>query len=170
MANQAFPSVNEDECSWADIEATINVPGGRQLPLIDLEGIKWGRTLTRGISKGTSGGRPMKKTAGSLEVEGSLVTSRSGHAAMMEALEAAAEELGLVRGDEVIISGVRFDILIQHTPLGSSRIYTAKLTGCSFDGDSSDMAQGESPDTLEVALNPLQVATKSASGKWIVLR
>lgn len=170
MANQAFPSVNEHECSWADIEVTFNVPGGQTLTLVDLEGIKWGRALTRGISKGTSGGRPMKKTAGSVEFEGSLIATRSGHAMLLEALEVAAEAAGLTRGDEVIISGVSFDILVQHTPLGSSRIYTAKLSGCSVDGDSSDMAQGESPDTLEIPLNPLWVGTKSASGKWLVLR
>lgn len=170
MANQAFPSVNEHECSWADIEVTFNVPGGQNLTLVDLEGIKWGRTLTRGISKGTSGGRPMKKTAGSAEFEGSLIATRSGHALIMEALEKAAEAAGAVRGNEVIISAVSFDILVQHTPLGSSRIYTAKLAGCSFDGDSSDMAQGEAADTIEVALNPLVVMTKSLSGKWLVIR
>lgn len=170
MANQAFPSVNEHESSWADITATCNVIGGATLPLFDLEGIKWGRKLTRGMSRGTSGGRPMKKTAGSVEYEGSLVTNRAGAEAIREALETIAEAAGLVRGNEVIISGVSFDIMIQHTPLGSSRIYTVKMAGCTYDGDSNDSAQGNDPDTIEIELAPLLVATKSSTGKWIVLR
>lgn len=170
MSNQAFPSVNEHECSWADIAVTFNVPGGATVPVVDLEGIKWGRTVTKGASRGTSGGRPMKKTAGSVDYEGSMTLTRSGIMTLQEALEVAAEAAGLVRGNEVIISGVSFDVLVQHTPLGSSRIYTAKLSGCTYDADSSDMAQGNEADVLEVNINPILVATKSASGKWIVLR
>jgi hypothetical protein len=171
MANQAFPSVNEHECSWADIAVNFNIPGGAEVPLVDLEAVSWGRTIERGKSRGTSGGRPMKKTAGSVDYEASITLTRSGHAMFMEALEAAALSVPeLVRGDRVIISGVSFDIVVQHTPLGASRIYTAKISGCTYDGDSSDMSEGSEADTLEITLDPLEIATKSSSGNWIVLR
>lgn len=170
MANQAYPVVNEHECSWADIEVTINVPDGAKVPLLDLESINWSRQVETGESRGTSGGRPMKRTAGSVSYEASGSASRSSWMLILEALEQAAIAAGQTRGDEVIVSGISFNILIQHTPLGSTRIYTTRLTGCRFLGDSSDMSQGNEADVIELTLNPMSIATKSASGNWIVLR
>ena len=88
---------------------------------------------------------------------------------MLEAIEAAAITLGLVRDDKVIIGGVDFDVTLQHTPLGDTRIYMVKLTGCSLDGDSSDMKQGNEADLIELTLNPLEIATKSSTGNWLVI-
>lgn len=170
MANLAFPTVNGHECSWADIGVTLNIPGAASLDLVDLEAIKWSRKVELGESKGTSGGRVLKRTAGSETGEASATISRSGCANLVEALETAAVSLNLVRADQVIISGISFDILIQHTPLGDSRIYTAKLFGCRYLGDSSDMKEGNEADMIELTLNPIKIATKSATGNWIVLR
>ncbi len=170
MPNQAFPSVNAQESSWADITVTFNIPDGATVDLVDLEAIKFSRKVEVGESRGTSGGRVMKRTAGSETVEASATMTRSGVAQLMEALEVAAASAGLVRGNEVIISGVSFDILVQHTPLGDSRIYTAKLSGCRFLGDSYDNKQGNEADMIELTLNPIKIATKSATGQWIVLR
>lgn len=170
MANQAFPSVNSHECSWADIAVTLNVPGGATVGLVDLEGIKWSRKVEVGESRGTSGGRVMKRTAGSETVEASASMTRSGVAQLVEAIEVAALAASQTRSNEVIISGVAFDILIQHTPLGDTRIYTAKLSGCRYLGDSDDMKQGNDADMVELTLNPVRIATKSATGSWIVLR
>lgn len=170
MANQAFPSVNEHECSWADIAVTFNVVGGATIPWVDLEGIKWSRKIEVGESRGTSGGRVMKRTAGSETVEASATVTRAGARAIVEGLVTAAKAAGQTRGNEVIISGVPFDILIQHTPLGSDVIYTAKLSGCRFFGDADDMKQGNDADVLELTLNPIKIATKTAAGEWVVLR
>lgn len=170
MPNQAFPSVDGDECSWADIGVTCNVPGGANFDWVDLEGIKWSEKVEVGSTRGTSGGRVMKTTAGSLTSEASATATRSGVLQLITQLEIAAESAGMVRGNEVIISGVRFDILIQHTPLGSTHIYTTKMRGCRFLGDADDMKQGNEGDMIELTLNPIQVARKSTTGKWIVLR
>lgn len=170
MPNQAFPSIDGDEVSWADIGVTCNVPGGASFAWVDLEAIKWSGKVEVGESRGTSGGRLMKTTAGSESSEASATVTRSGHAQLMEGLEIAAVAAGAIRGNEVMISGVRFDILIQHTPLGSSRIYTTKLSGCRYLGDSSDMKQGNEADMIELTLNPVRIARKSLSGRWIVLR
>lgn len=170
MPNQAFPSVNGDECSWADIQATFNVPEGATMDLVDIESIKWSGKVEVGESRGTSGGRVMKTTAGSESSEASATYTRSGLKVLREALEVAAVSAGLVRGNEVIISAVRFDILVQHTPLGSADIYTTKLSGCRYLGDTDDMKQGSDADMVEVILNPVKIARKSSSGRWLVLR
>ncbi len=169
MANQAFPSVQEMEVSWADIALTFNIPGGATVPLVDLEGIKFSRKVEVGESRGTSGGRPMKRTRGSVSYEAAATMTRSGVAQIVEGLEVAAESAGETRGNEVAISGISFDILIQHTPLGSSRIYTSKLSGCRMLGDSYDAKQGNEADMVELTLNPILIATLSQTGKWIVL-
>ena len=169
MANQAAPSVNGHECSWADLAATLNVPGGATVPIFDLEAAKWSRKLEVGETRGLSGGRPMKRTAGSVGYEASATAPRSGWMLLAEAIEVAAEALGLIRGNQVIIGGLSFDLLLQHTPLGDTRIYTTKLSGCRFLGDSSDMKQGNEADLIELTLNPIEIATKSKTGKWLVI-
>jgi len=168
--NLAYPSVNEQECSWANIEIAFSVPEGGTLQLVDIEAIKWSRKVEVGESKGTSGGRVMKRTAGTESCEASASVLRSGGIQIVEALEPAAEALGLVRGDEVAIGGVTFDVLIQHTPLGTDRIYTAKLLGCRYLGDSDDMKQGNDADMVEITLNPVKILTLSKTGRWIALR
>lgn len=168
--NQAFASVDGDECSWSDIGILIQMPGAQTIPWTDVEALKTGRKVDVGESRGTSGGRIMKTTAGAETDEASITVTRSGHAVLTENLEKAAAALGLTRGDEVAISGVRFGILAQWTPLGSSRIYQTRLTGCRFLGDSNDNKQGTDADTIEITLNPIKIATMSATGKWIVLR
>lgn len=169
MADQKSQSVNIHECSWADIEATLLVPGGATVPITDAEAFKWSSKLDVGESRGTSGGRPMKRTRGAASHEGSVSATRGGWMALMEAIEVAAESLGLIRGDQVIIGGVEFDLLLQHTPLGDSRIYAAKMKGCRLLGVSSDMKQGNEADMIELTLNPIENAWKSATGKWLVL-
>ena len=167
--NESFASVNVHECSWADAEFDMTVPGGAKLPLVDLESWKWARKLERTTTSGVSGGRPMKRTRGSASYEASLTASRGGWMIILEALEVLGESLGRVRGDVVVIGGLEFDVLIQHTPLGDSRIYTAKLRGCSFDGDSSDMKQGNEADMIECPVNPIEILVKSQTGKWLAI-
>jgi len=88
---------------------------------------------------------------------------------ILEALEKASVQRGLMRGDKVAIGLIGFDFLLQHTPLGDSRIYQVRLSGCRWLGDSSDMKQGNEADMIESTLNPMEIATKSGSGNWLVL-
>lgn len=168
MADNSSASLNAHECSWVDGAIAILAPGGATVPLLDLEGWKWARKNERAESRGMSG-RPKKRTRGSPSFEGSASATRAGWMVVLEAIEAVAVSLGQVRDDKVIIGGIDFDVLIQHTPLGDSRIYAVKMTGCSLDGDSSDMKQGNEADIVELVLNPLEIATKSATGKWLVI-
>lgn len=169
--NQAFASVNVHECSWADAEFELSVPGGAKLSIVDFEAAKWARKLERAITKGSSGGRPMKRTRGDASYEASVTASRGGWAIIISALEVYALTIpSRVRGDRVVIGGIEFDLLIQHTPQGSPHIYQAKLTGCSYDGDSSDMKQGNEADMIELTVNPIEIATKlSTENNWKVI-
>jgi hypothetical protein len=169
MPQNSSASVNVHECSWADLSITLNVPDGATASLLDIEGWKWARKLDVGESRGTSGGRPMKRTRGSASYEASATATRGGWMQILEMIEVAAIALNEVRGDRVKIGGVAFDVLLQHTPLGDTRIYSAKLSGCRFLGDSSDMKQGNEADMIELTLNPIEIATKSASGNWLVI-
>jgi hypothetical protein len=162
-------SVNVHECSWADIECTLLIPNGPSITIEDVEGWKWASKLEVGESRGVSGGRPRKRTRGSASHEASATATRGGWMALGEAIETAAIALGQQRGDQVIIGGVAFDVLLQHSPLGDTRIYSVKLVGCRLLGDSSDMKQGSEADMVELTLNPLNIMRKSKSGNWLVL-
>lgn len=168
--NQSYSSVNVHECSWADAEFDMSIVGGAKISLVDLEAAKWSSKLERAITKGSSGGRPMKRTRGDLSHEATITASRGGWMIILEALEVLAESIpGRVRGDQVIVGGLEFDILIQHSPQGDSRIYATKLRGCSNDGWSSDMKQGNEADMIEVPVNPIEILQKSSTGKWLVM-
>jgi len=168
MANQSAASLNVHECSWADMEATINVPGGATVQVQDFEAWKWAAKNERGESRGM-GGRIRKRTRGQPSFEGSATATRGGWMQLLEAIETAAIALELLRGDQVIVGGIDFDVVIQHSPLGDSRIYAVKMKGCSLDGYSSDMKQGNEADMIELDLNPIEVAVKSSTGNWLVI-
>lgn len=168
--NQAFPTVNGDVCSWADIGVDLNVSGGPSISLVDLEGIKWADKVEVGEQRGVSGGRVMGTTAGQLSTEASMTISKRGHKTLLDGLATAARAAGLVRGDQVLISGVRFSILIQHTPLGSDEVFSARLVGCRLLGRSVDAKQGNAADMVEITLNPQYAEEQSSEGDWIVLR
>jgi hypothetical protein len=167
MPDNSSGSLNIHECSWADGEITILAPGGPTVPMLDLEAWKWSRKNERGESRGLSG-RVKKRTRGSSSCEASATATRAGWMLILETIEEIALALNRTRDDKVIIGGIDFDVVIQHTPLGDSRIYAVKLSGCSLDGDSSDMKQGNEADMIELVLNPMEISVKSATGKWLV--
>ncbi len=167
MADNSSASLNVHECSWSDLTADLLIPGGATIAIADWESAKWSRKNERAESRGI-GGRLKKRTRGQASHEGSASATRGGWMVLLEALEAKAEELGQVRDDNVIIAAIDFDLLLQHTPMGDSRIYQVKMIGCSLDGDSSDMKQGNEADIVELVLNPMEVKVKSGTGKWLV--
>lgn len=171
MPNQAFANVNGDVCSWADIGISVNVPGGAEGPLFDIDAIKWSDKVEVSEWRGASGGRVMGTTRGQLSSEASMTVSRAGARQLLQALESAARALpGFVaRGDRIAIAVVRFDILVQHTPLGTDAIYESKLSACRVLGRSHDYKQGNEVEMVEIILNPLEIAEKSETGEWIVL-
>lgn len=169
--NQSYPSVGEHESSWADIDLTFNIPDGQTIDVEDITAIKWDRKVTVGVSKNASGGRVMKRTAGSEESTATATFTRSGLRALVAAIKTAAIAAGQVRGDEVAISGISFDLLVQHTPFGLVGVYMAKLEGCRYLGDGNDMKEGSDADLIEVDLSPIKIKTKDPGDAfWTVLR
>ncbi len=171
MANQSAPNVNGDVCSWADIGLSIDVPGAAEAPIFDFSGIKWSDKVEVGEWRGASGGRVMGTTRGQLSSEASMTVSRAGARQITQALAAAARLIpGFTpRGNQVPISGVRFNLLVQHTPLGVDAIYESKLTGCRILGRSHDYKDGNEAELVELVLNPIVIAEKDENGDWIVL-
>src|SRR5580692_1199088 len=108
--NQEFPSLNGIAPSWADIGITASITGGTLLGMQAIAGLKWGRKVEIGERRGASGGRVMARTTGS----GSQQASGTFYRAGMRQLIKALIPLAPTRGNQVAISTVAFDIMIQH--------------------------------------------------------
>ena len=164
MANEAYPSVNDTECSWADIKIAAQVDGGTLVDMADVAAVKDSRSVEVGKKRGASGGRVMSQTAGEGDQEASITFYRGGLRRLKKALMAKAP----TRGNQVIIGRVPFDVTIQWTPLGEDEIYERIWKGCRFLGDAEDNGEGSDPDQVEVTLNPIEIAD-IIDGKEVVL-
>ena len=164
MTNQAYPSLNGVEPSWADIAVTISATGQTALSMIDIAGLKWSRKVEVGEKRGASGGRIMARTTGQGSQDASGTFYRSGMRKLVKSLMSNAP----TRGRQVIISNVAFDIMIQHTPAGESEIYVVKLKGCRYLGEADDMKEGTDADKLDITLNPIEIVN-IINGREVVL-
>jgi hypothetical protein len=162
--NQTYPSLNDIAPSWADVQTTFTIFEGDVLEMEDIAAIKWSRKVEVGEQRGASGGRVKKRTTGSGSQDASATLYRSGLRKLIKSLMAKAPS----RGNQKIISLVAFDILIQHTPPGETEIYTTKIKGCRYLGDSDDMKEGNEADKVEVTLNPIEVV-QIIDGQEVVL-
>ena len=162
--SQAYPSLNDIAPSWADIAVTFTIGGGALIQMEDIKGIKWSRKVDVGEKRGASGGRVMARTTGQSSQEASATLYRAGFRNLIKGLVAQAP----TRGNQALISLVSFDIMIQHTPPGETEIYQTKIKGCRYLGDSDDMKEGTDADTLELTLNPLEIAN-IINGQEVVL-
>jgi hypothetical protein len=156
MSNQAYPSLNDIEPSWADISVTaqINGIGVGLIQMADISAIKWSRKNEVGQKRGASGGRVISQTTGQGSQEATWTLYRSGKRNLIRALAQVAPR----RGNQARISLVSFDVVIQHTPPGSFDIFEAWLKGCRYLGDSDDNKEGFDPDKVEITLNPVEIA------------
>lgn len=163
-STQLFPSLNDVEPSWADIQVTFTAYGGKLLDMVDIAAIKWSRKVEVGVRRGASGGRVMARTTGEGSQEATATLYRSGLRRLIKSLISQAP----VRGRQVIIGNVGFDVLIQHTPPGEFEIYQTKIKGCRYLGDSDDMKEGTDADKIEVTLNPIEIVN-IVNGQEVVL-
>lgn len=164
MVNQAYPSLNDFEPSWADIAITSTISGGLLIPMEAIASLKWSRKVEVGERRGASGGRVMARTTGQGSQEASGTFYRSGMRQLIKGLMAQAP----TRGNQVIISLVPFDIQIQHTPPGEVEIYNVLIKGCRYLGDADDMKEGNDADKVELTLNPIEIVN-IINGKEVVL-
>lgn len=164
MVNQAFPSLNDVEPSWADIAVTFTISGGPLIKMADIAAIKWSRKVEVGEKRGASGGRVMARTTGQGSQDASATLYRSGMRNLVKGLMTQAPS----RGNQLILSGVAFNINIQHTPPGETEIYHVRIKGCRYLGDADDMKEGNDADKLEITLNPIEIAN-IINGREVVL-
>lgn len=167
MAAQAYSSLIDIASSWADIGVAITPYGGTQLDSTDISAISHSGTVEIGEQRGTSGGRVTARTTGSASYEASITFYRRGLIKLYDALIAAAPAHAL-RGNQVRISLVVFDIDVQHSPPGETRIHHVRIKGCRMLSHTDDMAEGNDADQIEVSLNPMEVVN-IVDGKEVVL-
>lgn len=166
MTNQAYPSVNDFETSWADVSIALTPQDGSIIDAADFASFKWSRKVDVGVRRGTSGGRVMARTTGQGDQDASCECYRtSWMTKILPALVAKAPR----RGNQARIALVAFDITVQHTPIGSPDIFTTKMKGCRYLGDSDDMKEGSDPDKIELTLNPIEVVNIMPDGTEVVL-
>jgi hypothetical protein len=164
MTNQAYPSLNSVEPSWADINVTADITGASLLSIADIAAIKWSRKVEVGEKRGASGGRVTARTTGQGSQDASATLYRSGMRRLISNLMTIAP----MRGTQAVISVVAFNIVIQHTPPGDPNIYQVTLKGCRYLSDADDMKEGSDPDKIDITLNPIEIAN-FINGQEVVL-
>lgn len=154
MSNQSYATLNGEEVSWADISVGFGLISGPTLDMADIEGIKWERKVDVGMSYGTGGGRPMKRTRGKVSFSASATISKSG----VLVIETALAQVAPRRGNQAIIGVVPFDITIQHATISApSVVHMTILKGCRWLGDSEDNKEGSDALFQEFTLDPLEI-------------
>jgi hypothetical protein len=153
MANNDFPLVDQIVPSWADISVKATPKGGALIDVKDIASVKRKRTVTVGEQQGASGGRVMARTSGTVKYEFEWELYRSGYAQLLENLAPLAPK----RGNQARVSLVHFNVIVQHTPPGSSRIYEWRAKGIRLLGDSMDAGEGDDADKVQVPCSVIEV-------------
>lgn len=164
MAQQALPSLNDIAPSWAEIDTTITVHDGSVLETIDYSDLNWSSTLEVGKQRGASGGRVIARTVGEVSHEASATFYKRGLRKLLRALMAK----GVVRGNQIAIGAVGFDITVQFMVQGDVEIYESRIKGCRLLGLTNAMTEGPDAAKVELNLNPVEIA-EFVDGKEVVL-
>lgn len=168
MAQQAYPTLNGEAQSWADSDFKIACYNGPAADLLDLASADWDVALERGEQR-SKGGDIKCYTHGQTTPGGKVSLYADGCVRLIEILMDVALAQGWVRnGNEAIYGMVPFDIIVHHTPLGSSGIRTVELLGCRFAGDAGTYAEGTDADKNEIPLSITRVV-RVINGKRGVL-
>ena len=166
MANnqQAFPSVNGVECSFAEIAIGLDIAGGQSFDGLDISGIKFDSKASPGVRN--KGGRPYARTRGDVAYTASLILSRKSLQLLKEALGTVAPTFG----NQLAVGLVEFQIQVLHTPIGSpTDIFEALIKRCRLTGESHDYKEGAEPDMVECELSVMQIAEKINGKEYILL-
>lgn len=166
--NNEYPVYDGIAASWADLIVECSVYDGILFSVKDVAAINTGRSVEVGEKRGLSGGRVMSRTTGASSAEASITFYLDGFDNFEENLMNAAISKGLVRGNEVLISLVHFDFLMQWSVPGSAKIFKRRVLGARTIGDSINPAEGVDAQQVEVPLSVIKVADVK-NGRDIVL-
>jgi hypothetical protein len=144
---QIFPDLNGVAPSWADVAISLPIYRGQTVKTSDIAELKWSDKVDVGTTRGTNGGRKSKRTTGQYDCEASITFYKDGWRVFRLALAAKNKRLSLAG----------FDVMVQHTPPGSSAIHTVKIVGCRVVGRTASMAEGSDADKIEVPLNCMRI-------------
>lgn len=154
MAQQSYPTLQGEAQSWANLEAKANIYDGPSIDLTDIVGIDWDNSAERGTQWGQDGSIKAF-TRGRGSSTGKISFYADGCIAFIEKLMDIAIAKGFVVNGECKFGMVSFDILIQHTPLGSTGIRQIELLGCQVSKDAASYAEGTDADK-----NDLEIVVK----------
>jgi hypothetical protein len=163
MVAQSYPTLNQNAVSWAEIDTTFTVAGGKSVETADYSDISLKDSMEVGEQKG-AGGIIRRYTAGAVSQEGSVTFYRSG----FRTFQKAVIERAPTRGNQVRIGLVLFDVLIQHSVDPDPEIYVLKMKGCRIKGREWSFAEGVEADKVTVPLLVTQIV-EIINGKEVVL-
>lgn len=156
--NNEFPVFDGVSPDWASFKCTCDVPGLALLEMPDIKSLDTGTSLDVGEQRGATGGRVKKRTSGSAKSTAKATLYLDGWQKFIRNLTIAAKTLGAMRGNQALLRYVHFNIQIKQTPFGSDEIFETRLKGCFYSGRDKNHAEGTDADTVDVSLNPLEIA------------
>lgn len=163
---ESYSSLIDFASSWASAKIAITPYGGAVLDEADIAAISHSGSVELGVQK--SGGRVKARTEGDVSHEASITFYRSGLRKLRDAMVAAAPEYA-VRGNQIRISLIGFDVDISHTVPGQDPIQKTRIKGCRLIGFTDDMAEGPDADQIEIPLSVIEIAVVLPDGREVVL-
>lgn len=154
--NQAFPTLDGFEPSWADVKVTADIFDGSLIEVADLAGIKTGVEIEIGEKK-PPGGRVTGRTTGSSKITASATWYKNGYIKLQRGLMTVAESRGFTRGGVILIGLVPFTISFQYEMPDLVTIFEVKIKGCRLMSHAYEAKEGTDPDTVETNLHTMEV-------------
>lgn len=151
--SEAYPTLNGEAQSWANIALTANIFDGPSVDCPDIASVKWNNDIERGIQRQTNG-KIKQFTRGAATPGGSVEFYADGLQAFLEKVIDIAISRGFVESGVAKYSMVAFDLVITHTPLGATGIRKVELLGCRILKDGAEHSEGTDADknTLELSI------------------
>lgn len=163
---ESYASLIDFASSWANAKIAITPYDGVTLDDADVSAISHSGSVEVGEQK--KGGRVVARTEGEVKYEGSIKLYRSGLKKIVNAIVAAAPEYA-IRGNQIRISLVGFDIDIDHSPPGVTSIQHTRMKGCRLIGYTDDMAEGPDADQIDLPLSVIENCNVLPDGREVVL-
>lgn len=163
---ESYASLIDFADSWASATVAITPYGGAALDKTDISAVSHSGSITRGAQN--SGGRKIARTVGSVVYEASITFYRRGLIKLVDTMVAVAPEYAL-RGNQIRIGLVTFDLDIHHSLPGNPRIAHTRIKGARLNGYTDDMSEGDEADLVELPLDVMENANVLPDGREVVL-
>jgi len=162
--NQEYPLIDGIAPSWSDISIRFTPTGAPVIKSSQIRSIKRGRKVTVGYQRGATGGQIVKRTTGSVEYSLEIEFYRDGWNEFLEKIV----DLAPSRGNQRAISLVHFGVQVQHTPVGSARIFEWRAKSVRMLSDEHAASEGNDADVVPCTLDALQIVDM-IKGKEVVM-